>query len=211
MAAGVGHSGPRQAFQGPLTTRLFRRKILEPLSHASRDGSFSALRFPHHEASRATHPRRIAARNLARVSIPVALGAESAAFTYSAPHAILVNDVLPPSDSAQVFVLSPILTTVVFLIGVFPFIIATIEFWRRIAVGDPFGTGSDSVVFPQNQQDSGASADENKDTVLDRRRVLGQDALIAAYFLFAVAASVLSLVLYSVGTSTVITPPDPLS
>jgi len=34
---------------------------------------------------------------------------------------------------------------VVFLIGLIPFTWATVEFWRRIAVGEPFGTGKDSV------------------------------------------------------------------
>lgn len=38
---------------------------------------------------------------------------------------------------------------VVFVVGCIPFLWATWEFWRRIAVGLPFGTGSDSVVFPQ--------------------------------------------------------------
>ena len=31
--------------------------------------------------------------------------------------------------------------TVIFIIGCVPFVWAGIEFWRRIAVGDPFGTG----------------------------------------------------------------------
>mmetsp|Transcript_10907 Transcript_10907/g.19417 ORF Transcript_10907/g.19417 Transcript_10907/m.19417 type:complete len:192 (-) Transcript_10907:1471-2046(-) len=37
---------------------------------------------------------------------------------------------------------------IVFVLGSIPFLWATWEFWRRIAVGAPFGTGSDSVVFP---------------------------------------------------------------
>lgn len=37
--------------------------------------------------------------------------------------------------------------TVIFILGTVPFVWAGIEFWRRIAVGDPFGTGSDSVII----------------------------------------------------------------
>ena len=37
--------------------------------------------------------------------------------------------------------------TVVFLVGTVPFVVAFVEFWRRIAVGEPFGTTSNSVVI----------------------------------------------------------------
>lgn len=79
----------------------------------------------------------------------------------------------------------------VFVAGVFPFAWATIQFWTRIAAGEPFGTGSDSVII---------GVDDNPD--LSRgRRVLGKDALIVAYALFAISAAVLGLVLYTVVTN----------
>ena len=65
----------------------------------------------------------------------------------------------------------------VFLIGVFPFAWATVEFWRRIAFGEPFGTGSDSVII----------GTDNAPTDSRGSRVLGKGALAIAYFLFASA------------------------
>lgn len=79
----------------------------------------------------------------------------------------------------------------VFVIGIIPFLWATIEFWRRIAVGEPFGTGSDSVIIGE---------DNNPDSSRGRR-VLGKDALIVAYILFGVSAAVAGLVLYTVVTN----------
>lgn len=67
--------------------------------------------------------------------------------------------------------------TVVFVLGCIPFLWATVEFWRRIAVGDAFGTGADSVII--NDTSGG-----RKNPV---RRVLGKDAIIAARILFALA------------------------
>ncbi|KOO24142.1 hypothetical protein Ctob_005118 [Chrysochromulina tobinii] len=75
--------------------------------------------------------------------------------------------------------------TVVFIIGCVPFVWAGVEFWRRIAVGDPFGTGSDSVII----NDSSG----NRPTPL--RRVLGTDAIITARILFALAFASGALVL----------------
>ena len=66
--------------------------------------------------------------------------------------------------------------TVVFVLGCIPFVYAGIEFWTRIANGDSFGTGKDSVVIqPLGQQYEG------------NKRVLGADALIAARILFGIA------------------------
>ena len=79
----------------------------------------------------------------------------------------------------------------VFVAGIIPFGWATIEFWRRIAVGESFGTGSDSVIIGE---------DSNPDSSRGRR-VLGKDALVVAYILFGVAAAVLGVVLYTVVTS----------
>lgn len=79
-----------------------------------------------------------------------------------------------------------------FVVGVIPFAVATVEFWRRIAVGDSFGTGSDSVVIIG--QDEAPLSSRG-------RRVLGKGALVTAYILFAAAAGVLGIVLYAVLTS----------
>lgn len=80
----------------------------------------------------------------------------------------------------------------VFVAGIIPFGWATIEFWRRIAVGDSFGTGSDSIVI--------IGEDSNPDSSRGRR-VLGKDALVVAYILFGIAAAVLGVVMYTVVTS----------
>jgi len=79
----------------------------------------------------------------------------------------------------------------VFVVGIIPFGWATIEFWRRIAVGESFGTGSDSVVIGEDLNPESSRG----------RRILGKDALVVAYILFAVAGAVLGLVLYTVATS----------
>lgn len=75
--------------------------------------------------------------------------------------------------------------TIIFLIGCVPFVWAGIEFWRRIAVGDPFGTGKDSVII----NDSSGNRPQPV------RRVLGQDAIIAARILFGLAFASGALVL----------------
>lgn len=86
-----------------------------------------------------------------------------------------------------------------FIIGLVPFAVATFEFWRRIAVGDSFGTGQDSVVII-GQDDAPLSS--------RGRRVLGKGALVTAYILFGVAAAVLGIVLYAVISSLSLPPPD---
>jgi len=85
---------------------------------------------------------------------------------------------------------------VVFIIGLIPFVWATIEFWRRIAVGEPFGTGKDSVYIGKD------------DTPLESRglRTLDRGAFFVAYVLFGVAAGVIGLTLYSVISTS--PPPD---
>ena len=69
--------------------------------------------------------------------------------------------------------------TIVFILGTVPFLWATIEFWSRIARGDPFGTGADQVII------NDTSGNRPKAV----RRVLGKDAIIAAYILFAFAGA----------------------
>ena len=75
--------------------------------------------------------------------------------------------------------------TLVFALGCAPFLWATVEFWRRIAVGDPFGTGRDSVVIN----------DSSGNRPVPVRRVLGKDAIIAARILFTLAAASAVLVI----------------
>ena len=67
--------------------------------------------------------------------------------------------------------------TVVFIIGSVPFVWATIEFWRRIAFGESFGTGKDSVIIN----------DTSGNRTRGVRRVLGADAIFAARVLFLIA------------------------
>jgi len=66
--------------------------------------------------------------------------------------------------------------SVVFVIGVIPFVWATYEFWRRIAVGEPFGTTKDGsvVIAPEPDKVTGQP-----------RRLLGRGAITLAYILFA--------------------------
>ena len=79
--------------------------------------------------------------------------------------------------------------TVIFIIGCVPFVWAGIEFWRRIAVGESFGTGRDSVVIN----------DTSGNRPRPLQRVLGQDAIIAARILFGLAFASGALVLFAAG------------
>lgn len=79
----------------------------------------------------------------------------------------------------------------VFLIGLFPFAWASVEFWRRIAFGEAFGTGSDQVIIGFDEQPEDSRG----------RRVLGKGALLVAYFLFAASFATISVVIYSVVSS----------
>jgi hypothetical protein len=85
----------------------------------------------------------------------------------------------------------------IFLVGIFPFAWATVEFWRRIMFGESFGTGTDSVVIGMDD----APADSRG------RRLLGRGALITAYILFVIAFGTIGIVLYSVVSSAPL-PPD---
>jgi hypothetical protein len=86
----------------------------------------------------------------------------------------------------------------VFVAGIIPFAWATVEFWRRIAVGEPFGTGRDSVYIGK----------DNAPQESRGRRTLDQGAFAVAYLLFGLAAGAIGLTLYSVVTSTA--PPETL-
>ena len=119
----------------------------------------------------------------------------------------------PPPAPPSVEPLSNTANVVVFLIGLVPFGWATVEFWRRIAVGATFGTGRDSVVIPKPQDvlldDDGSPlitiGEDNNPTSSRGRQVLGKDALIVAYLLFAIAAASVGIAVYSVVTA----PPMP--
>lgn len=81
---------------------------------------------------------------------------------------------------------------VVFIAGITPFAWATVEFWRRIAVGEPFGTGTDSVYIGK----------DNAPNQSRGRQTLDSGAFLVAYVLFGIAAGVIGLTLYSVMSST---------
>jgi hypothetical protein len=86
----------------------------------------------------------------------------------------------------------------VFVAGIVPFAWATIEFWRRISVGESFGTGRDSIVIGMDDSPADSRG----------RRVLGKGALFTAVVLFTLAFGTIGLVLFSVITSE--SPPEVL-
>ncbi len=106
------------------------------------------------------------------------------------PLHLLLADSLS-SDSSTLESLTQNTDFWVFLAGIFPFAWATVEFWRRIAFGQPFGTGSDSVIIGIDDSPSDSRG----------RRVLGKGALVTAYILFALAFGTIGLVLYSIVSS----------
>lgn len=79
----------------------------------------------------------------------------------------------------------------IFIAGLIPFGWAAVEFWRRIAVGQPFGTGTDSVYIGRDNAPSESRG----------RRVLDRGAFLVAYVLFGVAAAAICMTLFSVVTS----------
>ena len=107
------------------------------------------------------------------------------------------------SDIDDIGMLSKEATIIIFIIGIIPFIIATFEFWRRIAVGATFGTGSDSVVFPTTATTTTTIGEDNAPNSSRGKQILGTDSLITAYIIFATVAVVLGIVLYSVVTSPI--------
>jgi hypothetical protein len=79
----------------------------------------------------------------------------------------------------------------IFVAGLIPFGWAAVEFWRRIAVGQPFGTGTDSVYIGRDSAPSESRG----------RRVLDRGAFLVAYVLFGIAAAAICITLFSVVTS----------
>jgi len=101
--------------------------------------------------------------------------------------------------------LSPTTNTIVFVLGLIPFLWATYEFWSRIASGASFGTGADSIQIRPGNSDNGTggtSIGEDGNPSKSRgRKVLGDDALLVAYVLFAVAIGSVGIAVYSVVSS----------
>jgi hypothetical protein len=98
--------------------------------------------------------------------------------------------------------LTPEQNVAIFIIGLIPFLWATYEFWSRIAVGSSFGTGKDAVIIrPSN---SPTTIGKDGDKLKSRgRRILGDDALIVAYALFAIAIASVGIAIYSVSSSPI--------
>ena len=111
--------------------------------------------------------------------------------------------IAPLQDTTQpIEQLSATTTVVVFIVGIIPFVWATYEFWRRIAVGASFGTGSDSVVIPspfEEGEDDLIAIGEDGNPMRSRgRRTLDRGALTVAYVLFAVAGGSVAIAIASV-------------
>jgi hypothetical protein len=107
--------------------------------------------------------------------------------------------------------LSPAWTFAVFVAGLAPFAIATVEFWRRVAMGLPFGTlesngcGDDDLASAPSPSSVIITMSEDKfpNRLHNRRRVvLGRGAVVLALALFVTAAAVLVLVAAALLTSS---------
>lgn len=138
-----------------------------------------------------------------------AIAAAAEATTPTSATAAAAAAIAGDEGSTSAVALSKGTATAVFIVGLIPFGIATIEFWRRIAVGASFGTSATgAVVFPPT-----TTATIGEDGAPSRSRgkqVLGRDALVTAYVLFALAAIVLGIVLFAVLTSPdTFLPPSP--
>jgi len=103
-------------------------------------------------------------------------------------------------ETTEIQGLSPTANTIIFIIGIIPFVWATYEFWSRIAVGSSFGTTSDSVTIPKPSFMIGEDDNPSKSR---GRQTLGQDALIVAYVLFALAIGSVGIAVFSVISSGV--------
>lgn len=109
-------------------------------------------------------------------------------------------------DNLQIQQLSPTTTIIVFVIGLIPF-----EFWRRIAVGASFGTGSDSVVIPspfaEDENDLIMIGEDGNANSSRGRQTLDRGALTVAYILFAVAGGSVAIAVASVVMGPQASPP----
>lgn len=105
------------------------------------------------------------------------VGAALAAADYPGVQAVAFD----PSVQA----LDPTTTVVVFVLGLVPFVWAAVEFWRRIAVGEPFGTGKDSIIISDEEGVEGSR--------FGSRPVLGKGAIYLARGLMVVAFGTVAL------------------
>lgn len=122
-----------------------------------------------------------------------------------APLLISYDELVQQAGSLQIEPLSPTTNVIVFIIGIIPFIWATYEFWRRIAVGASFGTGKDSVIIPSPfSSDSNGDGgrimigEDNNPNSSRGRQTLDRGALTVAYVLFAIAGGSIAIALASV-------------
>ena len=122
-----------------------------------------------------------------------------------APLLISYDELVQQAGSLQIEPLSPTANVIVFIIGIIPFIWATYEFWRRIAVGASFGTGKDSVIIPSPFSsdrigDGGKImiGEDNNPNSSRGRQTLDRGALTVAYVLFAIAGGSIAIALASV-------------
>ena len=161
---------PRLSLLGPAVTANFGLPRGAPM--------------PSREPSRQSGGMRQLAWPGARGVAPMAARVRLAARAVQA----LTPEVADTLDPATAVVFEPRgitpFDTFIFVLGCAPFVWAGIEFWRRIAVGDPFGTGADQVIIN----------DTSGKRKTAKRRVLGRGAIIAAYVLFAIAGASLALV-----------------
>jgi hypothetical protein len=88
------------------------------------------------------------------------------------------------SPSSAPGALSPTTTVLVFVAGLIAFAATTVEFWRRVALQLPFGTGGNN-----KDQSLLIVIGDDSDRSLSRRRVVGKDAVLVATVVFGVAAS----------------------
>jgi hypothetical protein len=136
----------------------------------------------HHESQQAYKQQRVSSSSSSVALNMIPLMEEPSSLSSSMMVATTsINDLLNNNDFK------------IFLAGIFPFMWATIEFWRRIMFGESFGTGTDSIVIigsDDSPQDSRGS------------RILGKGALIIAYTIFVFAFGTLGIVGYSVLSST---------
>lgn len=103
-----------------------------------------------------------------------------------------IDSTTTAATAVQIEQQDPTTTIIIFIIGIIPFIWATFEFWRRIAIGASFGTTSDSVVIPSpfdndsDKDDGMITIGEDDNPMSSRgRRTLDRGALTVAYVLFA--------------------------
>jgi len=85
--------------------------------------------------------------------------------------------------------------SIIFFLGLVPFAWATVEFWRRISVGESFGSGTDSIII------STTIGVDDSPTDSRGQRVLGKGALLTAYTIFIIAFATLGIVGYSILSS----------